>query len=67
MGSSWLTFTTKMKWVLFGTIGTVVAASVNALSDSFDVSSHPWVGIIVAAVPFVLGYLPKEKNPDANA
>lgn len=56
-----------MKWVLFGTIGTVVAASVNALSDSFDVSSHPWVGIIVAAVPFVLGYLPKEKNPDANA
>ncbi len=63
---NWLAFTTKMKWVLIGTIITAGGASVNALTDSFDVSSHPWVAIVAAAVPVVLGYLPKEKNPNAN-
>lgn len=64
--TKWLAFTTKMKWVLLATVGTVGAASVNALTDTFDVSSHPWVAILVVAIPAVLGYLPKEKNPDAN-
>lgn len=64
--SKWLAFTTKMKWVLFGTIATVGAASVNALTDTFDVSAHPWVAIVAAAVPVILGYIPKEKNPTAN-
>lgn len=65
-GANWLKFTTKMKFVLFGTAATVVVAAGNALSDSYDVASHPWVPIVLAAVPFILGYIPKEKDPNAN-
>lgn len=58
---AWVTFTRKMKWVLLGTVATVAAAAVNALTTTVNVQDHPWVGIIVAALPFVLGYIPKEK------
>ena len=63
-GNKWLTFATKMKWILFGTVATVVAAGGNAATDTFSVDQNPWVALVPAVVTFLLGYIPKEK---ANA
>lgn len=61
---NWLAFTTKMKWVLFGTLAALLTTAGAVGSDVF--ADQPWVAFIPVVVPFILGYIPKEKNPDAN-
>lgn len=61
MGAEWLKFTTKMKWVLFGTAASLIGTVGLTAADTFKDQS--WAAFIPVAVPFILGYIPKEKNP----
>lgn len=61
MSSKWLTFATKMKWVLFGTLAALLGTTAGIATDTFQ--QNPWVALIPVLLPFVLGYIPKEKVP----
>ena len=59
--NKWLIFTTKMKWVLFGTLAALVATVGGVTTDVYGDNS--WAAFIPVVIPFILGYIPKEKTP----
>lgn len=57
--NKWLTFTRKMKWVLLGTLAALVGTTGGVATDTFH--DNPWAAFIPVLIPFLLGYIPKEK------
>lgn len=58
--NKWLTFATKMKWVLFATLTAVLGSAGGIATDTFK--DNPWAVFIPVVIPFIAGYIPKEKK-----